>query len=52
MSASILSVVYLFLAMGAFAGIVFWAYGRKRKKHFEQEGKLPLDHPDRPSGEG
>ena len=52
MSASTYSVIYLFLVMAVFAGIVFWAYGKKRKKRFEQDAKIPFEDQNGPGRMG
>lgn len=36
-------VVYMFVLILLFAGVLFWAFGRKRKKRFEEDGRLPFD---------
>lgn len=33
---------YLLVLIALFAGVLFWAYGRKRKKRFEQDGRIPF----------
>jgi cbb3-type cytochrome oxidase subunit 3 len=35
--------VYLLLLIGAFAAILIWAFGRKRKARFEKDGKIPFE---------
>jgi cbb3-type cytochrome oxidase subunit 3 len=35
--------VYLLLLIGAFAVILIWAFGRKRKARFEKDGKIPFE---------
>ena len=35
-------VIYLLLLIVLFAGVLFWAFGRKRKKRFEADGKIPF----------
>jgi cytochrome c oxidase cbb3-type subunit IV len=35
--------VYLVILIVAFAGIVVWAFGRKRRKRFEQDARIPFD---------
>lgn len=37
------NVVYLLILIAAFAAIVFWAFGRRRKKRFEADARIPLD---------
>ena len=38
---------YLVILVAAFLGIVWWAFGDKRKERFEQDGKLPFKGSDR-----
>ena len=35
--------IYHLLIIVAFVGVVLWAFGRKRKARFEEDGKIPLD---------
>lgn len=35
--------VYHWLIIAAFVGIVIWAFGRKRKKRFEKDARIPFD---------
>ena len=35
--------VYLLVLVAAFAAIVWWAFGRRRKKRFEADARIPLD---------
>ncbi|NTV85675.1 MAG: CcoQ/FixQ family Cbb3-type cytochrome c oxidase assembly chaperone [Burkholderiaceae bacterium] len=35
--------VYLLLLIAAFAAILIWAFGRKRKARFEKDGKIPFE---------
>jgi cytochrome c oxidase cbb3-type subunit IV len=35
--------IYHFLLIVAFAGIVIWAFGRKRKARFEKDAKIPFE---------
>ena len=35
--------VYHLLLIAAFIGIVIWAFGRKRKKRFEKDAKIPFN---------
>lgn len=37
------TVVYMFVLILLFAGVLFWAFGRKRKKRFEEDARLPFD---------
>jgi cytochrome c oxidase cbb3-type subunit 4 len=34
---------YLVILIVAFAGIVYWAFGRKRRKRFEQDARIPFE---------
>jgi cytochrome c oxidase cbb3-type subunit 4 len=36
------TVVYLIVLIALFGGIVVWAFGRKRKKRFEDDAKIPF----------
>ena len=36
--------VYHWLLIVAFAGIVIWVFGRKRKARFEKDGKIPFEN--------
>ena len=36
------STIYLLILVAAFIGIVVWAFGRKRKKRFEEDGRIPF----------
>ncbi len=36
--------IYHGLIIVAFVGIVIWAFGRKRKARFEQDGKIPFEN--------
>jgi cytochrome c oxidase cbb3-type subunit 4 len=38
--------VYLLILVVLFAGIVIWAFGRKRKKRFDEDAKLPFRDKD------
>ena len=38
--------VYLLILVALFAGIIIWAFGRKRKKRFEDDAKLPFRDKD------
>ncbi|WP_265942532.1 cbb3-type cytochrome oxidase subunit 3 [Dechloromonas sp. A34] len=35
--------VWLFMLIALFVGVVIWAFGRKRKKRFEQDSRIPFD---------
>jgi cytochrome c oxidase cbb3-type subunit IV len=35
--------IYLLILIAAFIGIVAWVFGRKRKKRFEANARIPLD---------
>jgi len=34
---------YLLLLIVLFAGVVIWAFGRKRKARFERDAKIPFE---------
>lgn len=34
---------YLLGLIALFAGVVLWAFGRKRKKRFEQDARIPFE---------
>lgn len=34
---------YLLLMIALFVGVLVWAFGRKRKKRFEQDARIPFD---------
>jgi cbb3-type cytochrome oxidase subunit 3 len=34
--------IYLVVLIALFGGIVVWAFGRKRKKRFEDDAKIPF----------
>lgn len=35
--------IYLLILIAAFAGVVIWAFGRKRKARFEKDARIPFD---------
>ena len=35
-------VVYLVVLIALFGGVLVWALGRKRKKRFEEDAKIPF----------
>ena len=35
--------LYLLGLITLFVGILIWAFGRKRKKRFEQDARIPFD---------
>ncbi|RDE49863.1 MAG: cbb3-type cytochrome c oxidase subunit 3 [Candidatus Accumulibacter meliphilus] len=37
------SSVYHWLLIAAFAGIVIWVFGRKRKARFEEDARIPFE---------
>lgn len=43
MSYPIDSILYLFVVIAAFAAIVVWAYGSKRKRRFENDARIPFE---------
>jgi len=38
--------LYLLLLIALFVGVVVWAFGRKRKKRFEADARIPFDGKD------
>ncbi len=34
--------IYLLILVALFVGVVVWAFGRKRKKRFEDDAKIPF----------
>jgi cytochrome c oxidase cbb3-type subunit IV len=34
--------IYLLILVAVFAAIVIWAFGRKRKKRFEEDAQIPF----------
>jgi cbb3-type cytochrome oxidase subunit 3 len=39
---TISTVIYQVVLIALFGGIVVWAFGRKRKKRFEDDAKIPF----------
>jgi len=35
-------ILYLLALAALFGGVLVWAFGRKRKKRFEEDGKMPF----------
>jgi cbb3-type cytochrome oxidase subunit 3 len=35
-------IVYLLVLIALFGGVLVWAFGRKRKKRFEEDAKMPF----------
>jgi cbb3-type cytochrome oxidase subunit 3 len=35
-------IVYMILLIAIFGGVLVWAFGRKRKKRFEEDAKMPF----------
>lgn len=35
--------VWLLALIALFVGVVIWAFGRRRKKRFEQDARIPFD---------
>lgn len=35
--------IYQWILIAVFIGIVVWAFGRKRKKRFEKDARIPFD---------
>lgn len=38
--------LYLLLLIVLFIGVVIWAFGRKRKKRFDADARIPFDDKD------
>lgn len=38
--------IYLLILIAFFIGIVGWAFGRKRKKRFEEDARIPFRDED------
>ena len=36
-------IVYMILLVAVFSGVLVWAFGRKRKKRFEEDAKMPFN---------
>jgi len=49
---SVIGSVVTVLAVVAFAGIAYWAYGKGSKKRFEQAAQAPFALPDDAEGTG
>ena len=39
--------IYHWPILGAFVGIVIWAFGRERKKRFEKHARIPFEGRER-----
>jgi cytochrome c oxidase cbb3-type subunit IV len=35
-------IVYTIVLLALFIGVLFWAFGKKRKKRFEQDAEIPF----------
>lgn len=40
------STLYLAMLVAAFIGILWWAFGARRKRRFEKDGQIPFQEPD------
>lgn len=40
------SEVYLMVLIASFIGIVWWAFGARRKRRFEKDGNIPFTEAD------
>lgn len=38
--------VYLMVLIASFIGIVWWAFGARRKRRFEKDGNIPFTEAD------
>lgn len=36
-------ILYLFGPIALFTGVLIWVFGRKRKKRFEEDSRIPFD---------
>jgi cbb3-type cytochrome oxidase subunit 3 len=36
------TIAYLLVLIALFGGVLFWAFGRKRKKRFDEDAKIPF----------
>lgn len=41
------STLYLAILIAGFIGILWWAFGARRKKRFEKDGQIPFQESDR-----
>jgi cytochrome c oxidase cbb3-type subunit 4 len=39
---TVTTIVYLLVLIALFGGVLVWAFGRKRKKRFEEDAKMPF----------
>ncbi len=39
---SVTTIVYLLVLIALFGGVLVWTFGRKRKKRFEEDAKMPF----------
>lgn len=42
------SMLYFAILVAGFIGILWWAFGARRKRRFEKDGRIPFEEPDRP----
>jgi len=40
--------LYLALLIAGFIGILWWAFGARRKRRFEKDGRIPFEETERP----
>jgi cytochrome c oxidase cbb3-type subunit 4 len=38
--------LYFVVLVGAFVGVVWWAFGARRKRRFEKDGEIPFKERD------
>ena len=50
MNFTLISSIVTVLSFVAFVGILFWAYSRNNKEHFDALGKLPIDNDNETTG--
>jgi len=39
---TVTTIIYLLVLIALFGGVLVWAFGRKRKKRFEEDAKMPF----------
>ena len=44
MDITFLRIVSTLASLAAFLAIVWWAYDRRNREHFQEAGRIPFDH--------
>ncbi len=44
MNFTLINIIFTLLSLTVFLGILFWAYSGHNKAHFEELGRMPIDH--------